>query len=538
MDKKQFAELKGNAGKSWLHGYTIGFILLAITAGHCRNVIADIKLPVVISDNMVIQENAEIPIWGWASAGEQVTVSILSQKHTAYADANGQWRVVLEPLTSKLPLEMKVQGKNTVTVQNILTGEVWLASGQSNMEWSLALSLNAEEEVKNAEYPAMRFFRVPSIPADELAADCNGRWVVCTPKVAGGFSAVAYFFGRYLHKELNRPVGMIESPYGGTVIEAWMSDKSLRSTPDYTAIMNRYNVDANKYKEFAARHRQKLEQWQKGKNADINDNKPIPPKPEMPIEETVLLRNYPSRLFNAMINPLIPYSIKGVIWYQGESNALAGRSYQYIRLFPAMLDDWRNRWGYDFPFYSVQLTSFANNAGQSDDSNNPDWAEFRDIQLKMSLLKKSDMAVTVDVGEPNNIHPKNKQEVGRRLAIIALAKTYGKNIVCSGPVYDSMEVSGEKILLAFKQADGGLVVKGKGLDEFMICGGDWKFVKAKAQITDSNHIMVYSEQVEKPIAVRYGWRRCPINCNLYNAAGLPSSPFRTDNQPYLSQNNE
>jgi sialate O-acetylesterase len=510
--------------------------ILIITADWWCDAMADIRLPSIISDNMIIQENANVPIWGRANAGEQITVSILTQKHTTSADANGQWRVVLKPLVSKTPLEMEVQGKNTIKVKQILVGEVWLASGQSNMHLSLPAALNGPEEVKNAKYPEMRFFMVSPIAADKPAADCNGRWLVCSPEVAGNFSAVAYFFACDLYKELNCPIGIIAAPCGGSFIEAWMSEKALQSTPDYAVIMNRYGAEVKKYNELTAQYQQKLEQWQKEKNAEVNSNQPIQPKPELPIEITAMPRNSPSRLFNAMIHPLIPYAIKGVIWYQGESNALAGRSYQYGRLFPAMLNDWRSCWGYDFPFYSVQLTSFANNPWQSDDSNNPDWAEMREIQLKMSLLKNSGMVVTVDIGEANNIHPTNKQEVGRRLALIALAKDYGKHIVYAGPVFDSMKIKGNAIILTFTHADGGLVMKGKQLEEFVICGSDWKFVKAKAQIIDRNHVAVYNDQIEKPIAVRYGWRRCPVNCNLYNSDGLPASPFRTDHQPYLSLN--
>jgi len=514
-------------------------ILLLFTMVLCSPIcFAVVKLPAIISDNMVMQQDSKVRIWGWADADEKVAVSILKQKKTVIAGKDGKWQVILSPMKFTSPTEMTIQGKNTIVIHNTIAGEVWLASGQSNMHWPLSASLNGEQEVREANYSDIRYFSVPPLPADLPVDDCNGRWVVCRPDTAGGFSAVAYFFGRYLYKELGRPVGMIGAPYGGSFIEAWMSDESLKTTCDYSAIMARYKQDAEKLKQFTQKFQEETEQWKKDVQIAKQNGQPVPPEPQMPDTAIAIPRNCPSRLFNAMINPLVPYTIKGAIWYQGESNTLAGRSAQYSRLFPAMLNDWRTRWGYDFPFYSVQLTSFAQNYWQPDDSNNPDWAELRDVQLKMATLKNSGMAVTVDTGESNNIHPLNKQDVGKRLALIALAKTYNKSLMYSGPVYDSMNINGNKIILAFKDVDKGLAMKGEKLEEFVICGNDLKFVTARAVIIDRNHIEAYSEKIEKPVAVRYGWRRCPINCNLYNSAGLPASPFRTDNQPYLSDKNK
>jgi sialate O-acetylesterase len=504
----------------------------------CGLCLSDVRLPSVFGDNMVIQQGRPFVIWGWADPQERVSISLLSQKKVAVAGVDGKWKTRLEPIEAQGCFEMTITGSNTIIIKNILAGEVWLASGQSNMHWPLAEAINGKKEVADSDYPQIRLFHVPPVAADEPLSDCDAEWVVCRPETSGGFSAVAYFFGRYLHKELKCPVGLIAAPYGGTFIEAWMSQESLEGTIDYPAIMNRYNKDLEKYNEYVQKYEKEKKEWKSKSHAALQANQQVEPEPQLAIEATWIPRNYPGRLFNAMIHPIIPYELKGVIWYQGESNALADRSAQYERLFETMLNDWRRRWGYDFPFYYVQLASFANNPWQPDDADNADWAEFRDIQLKLTRLKNCEMMVTVDLGDSYDIHPKNKQDVGRRLGNAALAKVYGKNMEYSGPVYDSMKQVGERVRLSFEHTGEGLIAKGDILQEFKIAGDDGIFVKANAEIVSNNEIEVWSEKVNKPVAVRYGWRRCPNKCNLYNSEALPASPFRTDSYPLVSADNK
>lgn len=504
----------------------------------CGRVLAEVRLPAVFSDNMVVQQASPLVVWGWAEAGEKVRVSLPSQEKEVAADPDGSWRIQLDPVKIEGSFEIVIKGNNTIVIKNVLAGEVWLASGQSNMHWPLSHALNGDKEVAGSNYPEMRLFHVPPETADEPARDCDAKWVVCGPETSGGFSAVAFFFGRHLHEKLGCPVGLIAGPYGGTFIEAWMSDEALRTTEDYPYIMNRFKGDEKRYNEYLEKYEKERAAWEENVQAAKEQGLPVPPEPQLPIEAIAMPRNYPSRLFNAMINPVIPYTIQGVVWYQGESNALAGRSAQYARLFPAMLNDWRKWWGYDFPFYSVQLAPFANNPWQPDDANNCDWAELRDVQQEMTAMKNCEMAVTVDLGDAYDIHPKNKQDVGRRLGLIALTKVYGYDVTCSGPVYESMEIVGNRIRIFFKSVADGLVLKGDRLEEFTIAGQDGVFVKAHARIVGKDRVEVWSKKVAYSDAVRYGWRRCPDKCNLYNSAGLPASPFRTDDFPLVSRDNK
>ena len=307
--------------------------LFAITAFVSLS-FADVKLPSLISDNMVLQQQSHVKIWGWADRNESVEVSIQDQEKRICADKNGRWEITLDPMHSESSTEMTIKGRNTITLKNILIGEVWLASGQSNMHWPVELSTQGKEEVQKSNYPNIRLFHVPPATADKPALDCSAKWVVCSPETVRGFSAVAFFFARDLHEKLDSPIGIIAAPYGGTFIEAWMSDESLKRTPDYSAIMQRYEQDVERCNDLTKKHDKEIEQWELDAQKAKRGNQALPPKPELPIEVIAMPRNYPSRLFNAMINPLIPYTIKGAIWYQGESNALAGRSVQYGQTFP------------------------------------------------------------------------------------------------------------------------------------------------------------------------------------------------------------
>ncbi len=384
---------------------------------------------------------------------------------------------------------MVIQGTNRIVFANVLVGEVWVCSGQSNMAFGLSQADNAEAELTAADYPSIRLFTVKRSTSARRLKDISGEWYSCTSKSAASFSAVAYFFGRELHNTLNVPIGLIHSSWGGSTAEAWMSLATLRTDPGFEPIVRR---------------------WYSAKEP---------------------IHHHPANLYNAMIAPLMPYAIRGAIWYQGESNA--GRAYQYRTLFPALICDWRGAWRQgDFPFYYVQLANFRQ---RKDSPGESAWAELCEAQLMTLNLPNTGMAVINDIGAANNIHPTNKQDVGHRLALNALAKTYGRDVPYSGPVYDSMTVEDSAIRLHFKHTDGGLIAKGGELESFAIAGEDRNFVWANAVI-DGETVVVSSPAVPDPVAVRYAWADNP-QATLYNDAGLPASLFRTDNWPGLTVDN-
>lgn len=462
-------------------------LLVAVTC--CSFARGDVRLSKIFGDHMVLQQGKPAVIWGWADAGEQVTVEIAGNKAEAKAGSDGKWLAKVTPPTAGGPYELMVTGKNTLKLSDVLVGEVWICSGQSNMEWSVAQSLNPEDEVKAANFPNIRQIKVAHNPADKPAADLEGNgqgeWQICSPETVARFTAVGYYFGRKLHQELNVPVGLVNTSWGGTICEAWTSRPSLEANALFQPILER--------------------------DAQFKPNNP----------------NQASVLFNGMIQPLLPLSIRGAIWYQGESNV--SRAEQYAELFPAMIADWRKQFGQgDFPFLFVQLAPYRYK------NNDPRLcAELWEAQLRTLTTPNTGMAVTTDIGDVNDIHPKNKQEVGRRLALWALAKAYGKEVAFSGPLYESHKVEGDKIKISFQHVGGGLVAKGdKPLSHFEIAGEDQKFVPATAVI-DGNTVVVSSDKVEKPVAVRFGWSDT-AEPNLFNQEGLPASPFRTDRFPLVS----
>ncbi len=500
------------------------FLLLTFS-GIC---FADVRLPSLISDNMVLQQDSNAPIWGWAQAGEQIKITLgdLPPVETI-ADKTGKWLVKIKTPKAGGSCEMVVRGKNILLVKNIMFGEVWVCSGQSNMEMPMAYRatyftgiLNYEKEIFQTDYPQIRFFKVEKKTAQTVQHDCCGSWVQCTPATAADFSAAAYFFGADLYKKLNVPIGLIQTAWGGTSVESWMKKQVLESDPDFEPILKRFDeADAN-YPQAVQEYLQKMREWKKAcEQAKAQKQKP-PMEPFLPLGPTYF--RAPSVLYNAMVVPLIPYGIRGVIWYQGESNA--ERPYQYRKLFPAMIKNWRADWGQgDFPFYYVQIAPFSYK----------NWArpiytpELREAQLRTLSIPNTGMAVTMDIGDLNDVHPKNKQEVGRRLALWALAKTYGQiGIVYSGPIYKSMKIEGNKIRLYFDHTGSGLIAKDGPLREFTIAGEDKNFVDASA-IIDVDTVVVSNDKVQKPIAVRYGWRNA-AQPNLFNKEGLPASSFRTD----------
>lgn len=629
---------------------------------------AEVKLSNIFSDNMVIQQSRVIKIWGWADKNESVEVHFRGQVKKAKADKKGAWVVELSPVSYGGPYTLEVRGiKNTVKLENVLVGEVWLASGQSNMEWLVQNVANAAEEMKDADYPMIRNFNVIKNLSVEPLEQLNGHWTVCSPETVKDYSAVAYFFARTLYKDLNIPIGIINSSWGGTDVETWMSPEAVNKLPKEVIVeqtlfddtKNSPNYEKNKnireYVKALQTDKGLLEKWYDpatdistwetmnipqlwrhvlndktgiiwfrydldipaseinksavltlGAIADRDDTwvngvkvgegnelvsdrvYPIPSgvlkagkntivvkvedlggsggmygrpghlytsRPCMPASGNMYLQlgdkrysvegnwlynasvtnepfdyvkitanSFYSLLYNAMINPIINYSIQGAIWYQGENNAR--NPYEYRTLFPAMINDWRNKWGYEFPFYWVQLANFTGKQQTPSDSS---WAEVREAQTMTLSLPKTGETVITDIGDIRDIHPANKQDVGYRLAINALNKDYGKkNVVYSGPTFKYMKIEGSEVIVEFDNIGSGLTTHNKYgyVEGFTLAGNDQKFYWAKAYI-DGNTVVVSSEEVTQPIAVRYGWEHNP-DVGIYNKENLPAGPFRSD----------
>jgi sialate O-acetylesterase len=657
---------------------------------------ADVVLHALFSDHAVLQKSDNVPVWGKAAPGEAVTVTLDKTSAKTTAGPDGKWKVRLDlNATGQGPFDLTVRGENTLTIKDVLVGEVWLCGGQSNMDFPLAAFPIAKTEIPNSTNPLLREFRVKKATSPVPLDDVEGKWLVAGPKTAGSFSATGYFYGKNLQNTLQVPVGLLTDCIGGTVIETWMSREALDAAPIVTAEANRAQADrlasdsyvvdsaawqtkfgrtdrraadvetfagrgvdtsdwkqvtlpgtldvagipdggaiwlrktipvpstgisANKFIDlFLEGIRDYAEIYWNGKkvgSSDLTDvahrygigakrveageavlalrifspskgaeiqskgrfqanqymlndawlakvESALPPLtgealsslPKRPTGKPYDPQNVASYLFNGMINPVIPYGMRGVIWYQGEGNVFRG--YQYRTEFPALIKDWRLKWGRgDFPFYYCQIANFqqrAKNAGGEIQ------AELREAQSMALALPNTGQAILIDIGEDWNIHPANKREAGDRLARIALAKTYGRDLVYSGPAYASMSIQGGNIRLRFTHADGGLVAKplsdayhplstdprtvplvrnspGSEIEGFSICGGDRKWQWADAKI-DGDEVVVWSAQVPNPIAVRYAWSSNPV-CNLYNGGGLPAGPFRTDDFPMLSEKNK
>lgn len=458
--------------------------LMAMTAA------AEVTLPTVFADGMVLQQKSRVTVWGWAEPGEKVSVKGSWQwlwGASTKAGKDGTWRIGLKTPKAGGPHTLTVTGKNRIVLDDVLSGEVWVCSGQSNMQWAMAAlkTKEGDKAIAAADFPQIRLFSVPRQFAIAPQADCDGAWQVCTPDTAREFSAVAFYFGRQLHQKLHVPIGLIHTSWGGTVAEAWMSESALRAFGGFDAELDKLQTP------------------------DLHDEK----FPD---------RNTPSALFNKMIYPLLPFRIAGAIWYQGESNA--GRWQQYRTLFPALIADWRAQWGQgDFPFYYVQIAPY-----KYADSKAVGSATLREAQmLTLRAVNNVGMAVTMDIGEEADIHPRNKRDVGHRLALWALAQTYGqKGLVYSGPIYTGMKVERDTVRLSFDAVGGGLVERGGPLTDFEIAGADQVFVPAKAVI-DGNTVVVSASSVAEPAAVRYGFTNW-AQPNLFNKEGLPASSFRTD----------
>lgn len=486
-----------------------GVLFLTLLSGTAS---AKIVLPPMFSDNMVLQQQAVAPVWGEAKADKKVklTSSWDNRQYVTKADKNGKWRIDIQTPAAGGPYRLTISDGEKLVLNNVMVGEVWLCSGQSNMEMPFigwGKPDNYEQEIADADHPEIRLFHVEHVTSSQPRSDIKVRsngWQVCSPATIAEFSTTAYFFGRELAKKLNVPVGLLHSSWGGTDIEPWISGEYLRKLPAFTE-----KVDS---------------------------------VASLPLTEKVS-PHVGTTLYNAMIHPLIPYRFHGAIWYQGENNVR--RAWQYRDLLPLLITNWRQDWGVDFPFYFVQLAAFTPMLPEPAES---EWAELREAQTRALALKNTGMAVIIDKGHATNIHPKDKQTVGKRLSLIARAQAYGEaSLPYSGPMYRSYRIEGDRVILSFDHADGGLKAgcgenatgvketgNGNELKGFAIAGYDHKFHWATARI-EGNCVVVSSPEVPFPVAVRYAWANNP-DCNLYNGAGLPASPFRTDDWKGCTRN--
>ncbi len=504
----------------------------------CQSAAAAVKLPALFCDHMVLQQQQPVKVWGWADPGEAVAVQIDSNRGQTKADAAGSWQVTLPPMTAGGPHTLTVSGTNTITLHDVLVGEVWLCSGQSNMEFGIKMTDNAEKEIAAAGHPNIRLFMVPRKIAVTPQNDVDAKWEVCSPQTIvqggwGGFSAAAYFFGRDLRKALHVPVGLIESCWGGTRIEPWTPQQAFADIPSLKGIYDRVllaDPASQAHRDQLEGYLTSLEKWIAQARSAIKTRQPESLPPAYPAElEFKMSPQTPTGLYNAMIHPLVPFPIRGVIWYQGESNE--GEGMLYVDKTKALVAGWRKLWGEgDFPYYYVQIAPF--HYGSQAPSVE---AEFWQAQAAIaSAVPNSAMAATIDIGDVNNIHPKNKQEVGRRLALLALARTYHRpGIVDSGPFYKSMKIDGQHIQITFADAGGGLVSRdGKPLNWFEVIDKDTGgFVPAQARITGPDTVEVSAPGVPHPVAVRYAWSKL-ADPNLANKELLPAFPFQAGTIPH------
>jgi sialate O-acetylesterase len=509
-------------------------LLLVLSWTLALPALSDVTLPHVIGDYMVLQRGMPVPIWGWADPGEQVTVTLADHTAKTVADSAGNWLVKLPELKAGGPHQLEVAGNNTIALSDVLVGEVWLCSGQSNMEMGVGVAMDAEKETAAADYPLIRLVELPRRPAGEPASDINVKWRVCQPDTIasggwGGFSAVGYYFGRKLHTDLDVPVGLIDSSWGGTRIEPWTPPCGFAAVPSLNEFVDTIQNKDTEYKTKTLPAKfTEIEQWIAATRAALAAGDRLPPTPWWP-RHPLESHAEPTGLYNGMIHPLVPFAIRGAIWYQGESNVHTADGMAYHEKMKALIGGWREVWNQgEFPFLFVQLAPFKYTLHRQDIS--PYYMpEIWEAQLASLAIPNTGMAVLTDLGDWRDIHPRNKQEVGRRLALWALAKTYGReNLVCSGPLYKSMAVEGDAIRVRFDHVGSGLESRdGKPLNWFEIAGANKQFVKAGAKI-DGESVVVSNPDVPEPVAVRFSWHMLPEPIpNLINKEGLPASPFRT-----------
>jgi sialate O-acetylesterase len=494
---------------------------------------ADIRLPSLLGDHMVLQQGKPIKVWGWAEPGEVLSVVFMNQRVQTTAGKDGLWETFLEAMKAgKDANRMTISGTQSppVVLEDILLGEVWVCSGQSNMEWEMRRTHSPIPEIQRADFPEIRLFHVPRKVSVYPLEDVEAEWEICTPRTIRDFSAVAYYFGREIHRNLDVPVGLISTRWGGTRIEPWTPPAGFQSVPELHGILEDIQSADKEFRKELTKHLPEQNQWLKRAGRALLEGNAIPSQPEMPLHP-LHDPQAPSALYNAMVHPLIRFAIRGAIWYQGESNRNDGSI--YAKKMEALINGWRSVWkSEDFPFYYVQLAPY--NYGYLAEDEESDILDFYrlpliwEAQVQALKIPNTGMAVTTDISDLYDIHPKNKKDVGYRLSLWALAKTYGqKDLVYSGPLYESMSVEGNKIRIRFDHIGGGLIaLDDQPLSWFAIAGPDRTFYKARAEISGDS-VAVWNDRVPTPAAVRFGWHQLATP-NLGNREGLPASPFRTD----------
>jgi len=481
---------------------------------------AEVRLAAIFTDHAVLQRDQPVPVWGWANPGEDVTVTFHGQTHTTTAGEAGTWRINLDPMPAHAAgAVLRVSGTNEISVQDVLVGEVWLCGGQSNMEWTVANSRDAEAEIAAGDFPLIRHIKVAkNIEADPIKT-FSGEWTICSPETVGHYTAVGYYFARRLHRDLGVPIGLVNSTWGGTPVEAWLPPDSLRD-PDMAVTVSRHQLLVNEtIHNGNLRYQESLATWETAKAAaaatgeTFADEKPNRPWQPGPFKTATVL-------YNGMIEPLLPYALAGTIWYQGEGNG--GQPETYHAMFSELIEQWRTKFEQpDMPFYWAQLASW--DAGGGDGT---DWAFLREAQHQTLALPHTGQAILMDIGEAGDIHPRNKQDVGDRLARIALANAYGQNVAYRGPHYTAITLRGEEVTVHLERATGLTTRDGEPPRGFELAGVDGEFQPAMARI-EGERVILTSPTVTHPVLVRYAWRRW-VDANLQNGAGLPAEPFRTD----------
>ena len=501
-------------------------LLLIFALALTSSLHAELRLPAIVGDHMVLQQKQSNPIWGWDTPGAKVTVTFAGQTHTAEAGADGRWAVALEALPANgTPQVLTIAGSTKREIQDVLVGEVWMCSGQSNMGFTLKGDWNGDLEAAASKHPNLRLIKVPQVGTQELQQDFKGEWRASNAESAASFSAVGFLFGRYIHETLGVPVGLIDNAWGGSAAEAWIRRESLEKDPRFALLMEATvkRETAMQDPKAKADHETALAKWKEQAAAAKAENKPAPRQPGSP--QAYLTGNArPGNIFNGILNPTLGYGIKGVVWYQGESNA--GRAYEYGDLFPFMIEQWRKEWKQgDFPFYWVQLADFLEEKSAPGDSA---WAELRETQTKTQKLPNTGQAVIIDLGEGRDIHPRNKHDVAARLVRWALAKDYGMKLPYRSPEYKGMQIDGGKAVIAFDCFGSSLYAfDTAALIGFAVCGEDRVWHPATGAILGADKVEVTSAAVTTPVAVRYAWADNP-RCNLFSKDGLPATPFRTD----------
>ena len=481
---------------------------------------ADARLPAIFSDHMVLQRGHDVPVWGWADAKESVTVTVAGQEQKTVADENGKWLVRFSALKSTAPTSLTVSAGNTIVVHDVLIGEVWLGSGQSNMAMTVSRCQNFESEKSQADLPKIRMFVERSGTSETKRDDAKGTWVVCSPGSVGGFSGTLYFFGQQIHQKLNVPVGLINSSVGGTPIESWIDGDTQRKSVELRPLIQKLTQKPSQelLKQEAENYQAQLLKWKQRAKSAKEAGKNPPRRPRDPAETRKRKRDI-GGLFNGKISPLIPYAIRGAIWYQGEANSTPEKAAYYRHHLPLLINDWRSRWGYEFPFAWAQLPNYI--------GNGRDWPTVRQGMLETLRLPKTGMGINIDIGDSKDIHPKNKQDVGLRLSYWALGTVYDQEVpAISGPIPSGNRVDGDTIWIDFQYASGLKTSDGSSVTGFEIQDQEGTWHPASATIKDTS-VGVNHSGVSSPKAARYAWSNDP-ECNLVNGAGLPATPMTTE----------